>query len=496
MSTPQKLHSDCPAGPGCPPNDPELHVLWHEGEFQECETRVRSVLEKCPNCAKANLWLIGCFAALRLWVNADDLVERLLPSANGDLQLAELCAAKGRILQACVGPRQATPWLQLAAELHREPGYMSRLAQTMWAQRRKEIAADLAEQAVGLKPFDPAVIQRCITMLVRAGRLEAAREGLLALAGRDYEIPHYHVAVAAGLVFVGLPRQGLALAKRAAKAHPESIGTACTVSQLLLDAGKSKAAVPLLRRTLKLDPAGHGKFALMNLALIAAESGDIERMLRTSVQANLEFNDAETRRLLRTTFKIVSLQVREREAALKKLAGEHARVTSQHEALEESLAGYDLSEGGTNLEFALRDGEGWHIEFKECMPDQARDLAIEVAALSSQGGGGTIFLGVRDNGDILGIGGVETVKDRDQWRHRIAQIATRVVQPPNPVTVYFNERDGLGLIKIWVPEGSAPIYYVDHIAYIRNLDESRKATPEEIEEYIARRSSTGGRNGS
>ena len=147
------------------------------------------------------------------------------------------------------------------------------------------------------------------------------------------------------------------------------------------------------------------------------------------------------------------------------------------------------------MEYALREGEGWHIEFKECMPDQAREIGKEVAALSSQSGGGSIFIGVRDNGDIVGIGEAGTLKERDHWRHRIAQIATKVVQPPNPVTVYFNERDGLDVIKIWVPEGSAPIYYVDFIPYIRNLDESRKATPEEVQDYIARRLNAGGSNG-
>lgn len=495
MTSDAKLHPDCPAGPECPPDDPTIHDLWHEGNLEECEKGLRSMLAKCPSCPDNNVQLIGCIASQGRHEEADALIEESLPRAYNEEQLSWLCAHKGSVLMECFGAREAIPWYTLAADLGNRPGTFANLAAAMWRAGRKKAAATLAEKALAKLPFDPGAIRITVTLLIKADRGERARGPLRALASREYEVADYHAAVAEGLILVGLQRKGLAVARRAAKEHPESLAVACIGSRLLLDAGKRKAAAQLLRRLLKLDPAGHGKLAIMNLSLVAAEDGDTERMLRWAVRANVEFNDAATRRLLKRTSKIVTLQVREREAALKKLAAEHARVTSKHEALEEALAGYDLSEGGTNLEFALRDGEGWHIEFKECMPHQARDLAIEVAALSSQGGGGTIFLGVRDNGDILGIGGVETLKDRDQWRHRIAQIATKVVQPPNPVTVYFNERDGLGLIKIWVPEGSAPVYYVDHIAYIRNLDESRKATPEEITDYIARRSATGGRNG-
>lgn len=495
MNSTVKLHADCPASGECPPHDPHLHSLWHQGHFQECEKEFRAILAKCPSCPDANIQLTGCLGALGRYEEEDALLEELLVRAADDDQLASFCGRKGRTLLECFGPSQALPWFKLAAELDPYAGWLSALASALWAQSKRKAAADFAEQALAEAPYDPPIIGRCVSILMKSGRREAARAALLALAQQEYDIPEYHLAVAEGLVLAGLERRGLAVGRRAATMYPESLSLACVMSHLLMDAGKPKAAAPLLRRTRKLDPAGHGKFALMNLALIAGESGDIERMLHTAVQANVEFNDADTRRLLRNTIKMVTSQVRERDTAFGKLSAEHARVRGQHEALEASLAGYDTSEGGTNLEYALREGEGWHIEFKQCMPGQARNLGIEIAALSSQTGGGTIFIGVRDNGDVVGVGDVHTLKQRDEWRHRIAGIATKAVQPPNPVTVYFNEREGIDVIKIWVPEGTQPVYYVDHIAYIRNLDESRKATPEEIAEYIARRSSPGGRNG-
>lgn len=495
MTSDAKLHSDCPAGPECPPVDPSLHALWHEGKFAECEKGLRAVVTECPSCPHANIQLAGCLGALGRHEEKDALLEDLLPRAADEHQLASLCSHKGRTLFNCLGPSQALPWFALAADLEPYEGNLSDVASALWAQRRRKAAADLAEQALAKMPLDPTIIRRCVRILIDSGRHESARVNLRALARRDYEIPEYHLAVAKGLVLTGLESNGLALGRKAAKAYPESVAVACGVSQLLLDAGKTKAAGPLLRRLLKLDPAGHGKLALMNLSLIAAEAGDIDKLLHTAVQAAAEFDDPDTRRLLKKTIKLVTAQVREREAALQKLTADYSRVRGKQKSLEASLAGYDLTEGGTNLEYALVEGEGWHIEFIECIPDQARHLGIEIAALSSQEGGGTIFLGVGDDGDVVGIDEVGTLKDRDQCRHRIAQIATKVVQPPNPVTVYFNERDGLNVVKVWVPEGSSPIYYVDHIPYIRNLDESRKATPEEVQEYVARRSNVRGRNG-
>ena len=495
MNSIVKLHPDCPATSQCPPDDPGLHRLWHQGEFEECEKELRAILAKCPLCPDANIQLTGCLGALGRHEEVDALLEELLVRAADDGQLASLCGRKGETLLECFGASQALPWFKLAAELDPYPGCLSDLASALWAQRKRKTAADFAEQALAEAPYDAAIIRTCVGILMKSGRREAARAGLLALAQQEYDIPEYHLAVAQGLVLAGLERRGLALGRRAATTYPESLSVACVMSQLLIGAGKPMPAAPLLRRTLKLDPAGHGKFALMNLTLIAGESGDIERMLRTAIRANVEFNDADTRRLLRNTIKMVTSQVRERDAAFEKLSAEHARVRGRHEALEASLAGYDPTEGGTNLDYALGEGEGWHLEFMQCMPQQVRDLGIEIAALSSQTGGGTIFIGVRDDGEVMGVGEAETLKQRDHWRHRIAQIATKVVQPPNPVTVYFNERDGLHVIKVWVPEGSAPIYYVDHVPYVRNLDESRKATPEEVTEYFSRRSSARGRNG-
>lgn len=482
------LHAECPANALCPEHDPATHLLFHEQEFEACENRLKEILVQCPACPNAIFFLISCLAAMERYAEADLLLERLLPAANNDSQLSDLCRLKGKILEEYLGPKEAIDWYQRAAELERNSAALSLLADMAWKLRRRKQAINLANEAFEREPYDPVVLRRCFRILIRAGQSETAQAHLLGLAKREYEVPDYHSTIGQGLVYAGLERKGLALARRAARAHPESVGVACTVSQLLLDRGRLKAAALLLRRLLKLDPAGHGKFGLINLAMISARTGDAQAMLRHAIQANREYDDPDTRRMLRRATATVTSQLHERERELGKLESHYAQLTGKHEALQTSVAGYDLTEGGTNLEYALREGEGWHVELKERMPDQARDMAREIAALSSQVDGGSIFIGVRDDGTVVGAEDAATLSERDSWRHRIAQIATKTVRPPNPVTVYFPEHAGSVVVKIWVPEGSAPIYYVDDIAYIRNIDESRKATHEEVEDFIARRS--------
>lgn len=462
--------------------------MWHEGQYKEAESGLRDILGKCPGCPTALYQLVGCLYELKRFDEADVIVERVLSSTQDDERLGEFMGAKGDLLLATLGPEAAEPWFIKAAELDPYVGNKSAVAEILMSQGKTEAAADAAEECLAGMPYDSAIIAPCTQILIDAGRFDAVKKLLKDLAARDHELPHYHGTIAAGLVKAGLRRKGLALAKRTAAAHPESVATTCGVSQLLLSEEHYKAAAPLLRRLLKLDPAGHGKTAIMNLAHIAAQEEDHDKLLTYAVQGAREYDDKDTRRLLKKAMATITGEIEAREAALDKLATENVSIIAQHEALEEKVAGYDLTEHGTNLEFALEEGEGQHIEFKDRKPDQTRDLAREIAAFSSCHQGGTIFIGVDDSGTVVGAPDTDTLPGRDAWRHWIAQVSTKTVQPPNPVTVYFNEHDGLPVVKIWVPDGTSPLYYVDRIAYVRNIDESRKAEPREVEDYIARRS--------
>ncbi|MCH8010305.1 MAG: putative DNA binding domain-containing protein [Chloroflexi bacterium] len=481
------LYEQCPSGALCPEDDEALHLLFHEGMYEEAETGLRGMLKQCPGCPKVIGQLISCLGSMGRFEEADHLVERLLPAANDDTQLSDFFRHKGAILERCFGPGEAFDWFVEAGKLAPHTKSLAQLAEVAWQLRKRGMAAKLAEQALSLGPYDPYVIRRSVNVLIKAGKLDEAASHLLKLAKRDYEMPHYHLAIADGLIRAGETKKGLALARRKARSHRESVAVACSVSNILIDHGRRDEAKPLLRRLRKLDPGGHGEYVLVSLAMLAAQDGDTEQMLLHVVEMNRLYDSADTRSLLETTVKTVTADMESRQAALVEAQAETDKIQREHEAFKTSVAGYDTTEGGTSVQFALLEGEGWHIEFKQEMPESAMSMAKEIAALSSQEDGGSIFIGIRNDAKVIGVQDARNESERDEWRKRVRNIATGIVDPPNPVTVYFNDVDGKTVVKVWVPEGKAPIYYVGGSPYIRNLDESRKATPEEVEEYMTRR---------
>ena len=66
--------------------------------------------------------------------------------------------------------------------------------------------------------------------------------------------------------------------------------------------------------------------------------------------------------------------------------------------------------GKKDMEFALQEGEGLKIEFKESID---KSLAKEMVAFANSEGG-RIFLGVRDDGTIKSIHAANELKSRIQ----------------------------------------------------------------------------------
>lgn len=124
----------------------------------------------------------------------------------------------------------------------------------------------------------------------------------------------------------------------------------------------------------------------------------------------------------------------------------------------------------------LSEGEGLRIEFMRRFPEQARDLAEEIAAFASVQGG-TIYLGITDEGEPVGL---------EEMRKRVRGIVSSKVTPSVVVEIDFprDEKKGVTVVAVRVPKGGEPIYYCKGSPCIRFLDESRLATPDEVKQIF------------
>lgn len=132
----------------------------------------------------------------------------------------------------------------------------------------------------------------------------------------------------------------------------------------------------------------------------------------------------------------------------------------------------------------MRDsGEGQHLEFKSEYPQNGRDLAKEIAAFATTHGG-TILIGVGDDGELIGLSEGETSEGRDNLMKRVAGICKSNVNPAILPSVEWGVEDDKVVMAIVVPKGSEPVYYSTNIPYLRHLTTSRPAEPHEVVQLI------------
>lgn len=141
-----------------------------------------------------------------------------------------------------------------------------------------------------------------------------------------------------------------------------------------------------------------------------------------------------------------------------------------------------LGERRIDIADLIRDGEGQAVDFKDYgsvdSTDLQRDLARHIAAFATSGGG-TLLIGVRDDGAISGINGADNVEGRDRWRKAI-YAASRAVKPAIVVAPDFIEADGATVLTVRIPRGNEPVYYYANRPYIRDGQASRPAEPDEV----------------
>ena len=135
-----------------------------------------------------------------------------------------------------------------------------------------------------------------------------------------------------------------------------------------------------------------------------------------------------------------------------------------------------------SLELALKDGESQWIEFKEGYADVPLQRAIAAFANTNSG---TIFLGVNDNAKIVGID-CDTAKKKDEELQRIRNITTQSIKPGISVRVDFIVEQEKTVLRIFVPRGEQPLYFLNHEIYVREQTASMKATPEQVEGILTK----------
>jgi hypothetical protein len=132
------------------------------------------------------------------------------------------------------------------------------------------------------------------------------------------------------------------------------------------------------------------------------------------------------------------------------------------------------------LSEALKNGECQRIEFKHGLADE--QLATAIAAFSNTNSG-TIFLGVGDNCTVAGVD-CDSPTKRDRELKRIREITTQVIKPAVSVSVDFLEHDGRTVVRIFVPRGDQPLYFLRHEILVREQTSSMRASPEQVQKIL------------
>lgn len=132
----------------------------------------------------------------------------------------------------------------------------------------------------------------------------------------------------------------------------------------------------------------------------------------------------------------------------------------------------------------LTRGEGQALEYIESFPEkQVRELAKEIAAFATSNAG-TILIGIRNDGAVVGLPNADTNEDRDTLIRRIEGLCSGTVKPPITPSVQFARIEDRVVLILDVPKGAEPVYYCGNVPYVRHVSQSRPAEPQEVSALI------------
>lgn len=129
---------------------------------------------------------------------------------------------------------------------------------------------------------------------------------------------------------------------------------------------------------------------------------------------------------------------------------------------------YYPEDDSTYIHNLIREGEGQKIEFKFEIAD-AKKIARTLVAFANSSGG-TILIGVKDNGAIAGI-------RSDEEYYMLDAAATMYCKPQVPFRPYLHDLDGKMVLEVVIEKSkdvlhSAPDKEGNYKVYIRKDDEN------------------------
>ena len=120
-----------------------------------------------------------------------------------------------------------------------------------------------------------------------------------------------------------------------------------------------------------------------------------------------------------------------------------------------------------DFEHHLRNGESTTVEFKRCGNKPGQDTFETICSFGNRLGG-SIFLGVEDDGTVVGIGS----PNADEVKRNVINVANNPRLFDSLPSLEFEDIDyhGKKIIRIWVPADSA-IHRYKGTVYDRVFDE-------------------------
>ena len=153
----------------------------------------------------------------------------------------------------------------------------------------------------------------------------------------------------------------------------------------------------------------------------------------------------------------------------------------------------------------IATGESQEVEFKahavvpnrEKKGDGPHDVGTvvrAVAAMLNSATGGTLLVGVEDDGAICGVEGEYALADRgkrswDGWQLRLANVLRSRISPPNAILRYAIERRRAGehdVCLVRVSPSDEPVY-VDKRLYVRTFNQTVEMVGPDLVDFVARR---------